>query len=249
MVCSNASAYRKASDVPILLPEVNPEHTALVSIQRQKRGWSGGIVTNPNCTSTGLTVALKTLSDAIGLKRVFVVSLQALSGAGYPGVASLDIIDNVIPNIPGEEDKVEWEPRKMLGKLKNDAVEQADFLISAQTNRVAVGDGHLVCCTVELAEPAEILDVARIMADYTAPESSRDLPSAPHPVISLRSEPDRPQPRLDRMAGKGMTTVVGRLRPDPIFNLRFVVLSHNTIRGAAGGSIYNAELLVAQGII
>jgi aspartate-semialdehyde dehydrogenase len=249
MVCSNASAYRKASDVPILLPEVNPEHTALVSIQRKKRGWSGGIVTNPNCTSTGLTVALKTLSDAIGIKRVFVTSLQALSGAGYPGVASLDIIDNVIPYIQGEEEKVEWEPRKMLGTLNVDTIAQADFLISAQTNRVAVGDGHLLCCSVELAEPAEINDVAQFMAGYTAPESSRNLPSAPNPVIVLRTEPDRPQPRLDRMAGRGMTTVVGRLRPDPIFHLRFVVLSHNTIRGAAGGSIYNAELLAAQGVI
>jgi aspartate-semialdehyde dehydrogenase len=235
--------------VPILLPEVNPEHAALLPIQRQKRGWKGGIVTNPNCTSTGLTVALKPLVDAIGVKRVFAVSLQALSGAGYPGVASLDIIDNVIPYIQGEEEKIEWEPRKMLGSLTHGAIEQADFVVSAQANRVAVSDGHMVCCSVELAENADIADVAHLLENYVAPESSRDLPSAPHPVIVLRNEPDRPQPRQDRMEGKGMATIVGRLRPDPLFNLRFVVLSHNTIRGAAGGSIYNAELLVAQGIV
>jgi aspartate-semialdehyde dehydrogenase len=249
MVCSNASAYRKAEDVPILLPEVNPGHAALVPIQRQKRGWKGGIVTNPNCTSTGMTVALKPLVDAVGVKRLFVVSMQALSGAGYPGVASLDIIDNVIPYIEGEEEKVEWEPRKMLGALSQDSIEPAGFIISAQTNRVAVSDGHVVCCAVELNEPLDAAEVARLMERYAAPEASRDLPSAPHPVIVLRGEPDRPQPRLDRMEGRGMATIVGRLRPDPIFHVRFVVLSHNTIRGAAGGSVYNAELLVAQGMI
>lgn len=247
-VCSNASAYRTEPDVPILLPEVNPEHTGLVEIQRRNRGWSGYIVTNPNCTSTGMTVVLKALQNAFGLSLVFAVSLQALSGAGYPGVPSIDIIDNVIPYIGGEEEKVEWEPRKMLGTLEGEEVELAPFAISAQTNRVAVSDGHIVCLTVELRERADIRRVARVLREYQAPAVSADLPSAPRPVIVVRDEPDRPQPRLDRMTGGGMTTVVGRLRPDSVFDLRLVCLSHNTVRGAAGGSIYNAELLTQQGL-
>jgi aspartate-semialdehyde dehydrogenase len=243
VVCSNASAYRRATDVPILLPEVNPDHARLVPAQRAQRGWSGAIVTNPNCTSTGLTVALKALQDGFGLRKVFVVSLQAVSGAGYPGVASLDILDNVIPFVGGEEEKVEWETRKMLGTLAGESITQADFVVSAHTNRVAVSDGHLVCLSFELGQKAALEDVAACLRSYSAPELSCDLPSAPHPAIALHSEPDRPQPRLDRMAGKGMTTSVGRLRPDPLFDFKMVVLSHNTVRGAAGGSIYNAELL------
>lgn len=248
-VCSNASAYRQEADVPILLPEVNPDHLALIPRQRRERGWNGCIVTNSNCTSTGLTVALKALQDAFGVKRVVAVSLQALSGAGYPGVASLDIFDNVIPNIRGEEEKVEWEPRKMLGKMNGENLELAPFLVSAHTNRVAVLDGHMVCASVELERFEGIEAAQKALRAYQAPPISRDLPSAPEPVLLVREEWDRPQPRLDRMAGTGMTTVVGRLRPDPIFHLKFVVLSHNTIRGAAGGSIYNAELLVKAGLV
>jgi aspartate-semialdehyde dehydrogenase len=248
-VCSNASSYRRAADVPLLLPEVNAEHIQLIRQQRQQRGWSGAILTNPNCTSTGLTVALKALDDAFGLKKAFVVSLQALSGAGYPGVSSLDIIDNVIPNIGGEEEKVEWEPRKMLGKLGANGVEFLDATFSAHTNRVAVVDGHLVCASVEFAHPISPEVAIRALIEYQAPAAARDLPSAPKPVIVYREEADRPQPRLDRLTGKGMTTVVGRIRPDPLFHLKFVVLSHNTIRGAAGGSLYNAELLVQEGLL
>jgi aspartate-semialdehyde dehydrogenase len=248
-VCSNASSYRRESDVPLLLPEVNADHIHLVRTQRLTRGWSGSIVTNPNCTSTGLTVALKALDDAFGLKKAFVVSLQALSGAGYPGVSSLDILDNVIPNINGEEEKVEWEPRKMLGRLTDGAIQLADVRFSAHTNRVAVIDGHTVCVSVELAEPATPEQAIRALVSYQAPEMARDLPSAPNPVIVVREEADRPQPRLDRLTGRGMTTSVGRLRPDPLLTLKFVVLSHNTIRGAAGGSIYNAELLVRENLL
>ena len=249
LVCSNASAYRQEPDVPILLPEVNPDHGMLLPIQRSKRGWGGGIVTNPNCTSAGMTVILKVLQDAFGLREVFVVSLQALSGAGYPGVASMDILDNVIPNIQGEEEKVEWEPRKMLGTFQDGEIAMADFIISAHTNRVAVRDGHLVCLSVELENPATVELAAHALTAYKAPQISRELPSSPKPVIIVRDEPDRPQPRLDRMTGEGMTTVVGGLRSDPLLHLKMVVLSHNTIRGAAGGSIYNAELLVKQGLI
>jgi len=248
-VCSNASAYRQEPDVPILLPEVNPEHLALIPRQRRERGWKGCIVTNPNCTSTGLTVVLNALQNAFGVKRVIAVSLQALSGAGYPGVASLDIFDNIIPNIRGEEEKVEWEPRKMLGKMNGETLELAPFAISAHTNRVAVVDGHTVCASVELERFEGIEAAAEVLRAYQAPEVSRDLPSSPRPVIRVRDEWDRPQPRLDRMTGRGMTTVVGRLRADPVFHLKFVVLSHNTIRGAAGGSIYNAELLVKTGLV
>lgn len=249
VVCTNAGAFRKEKDVPILLPEVNPDHIGLVEEQRRNRNWKGFIVTNPNCTSTGMTVALKALQSAFGLCRVFAVSLQALSGAGYPGVASLDITDNVVPFISGEEDKVEWEPRKMLGRLEEGEVQLADFTVSAHCNRVAVSDGHLVCLSVELRQKAEIAEIETALADYSAPEVSRHLPSAPRPVIRLRSEADRPQPRLDRMTGRGMTTVVGRIRTDSLLDCRLAVLSHNTIRGAAGGSIYNAELLFQQGLI
>ena len=249
LVCSNASAYRTTSDVPILFPELNPDQAHILPVQRRNHGWSGGIITNSNCTSTGLSVALKPLLDTFGLRRVFAVSMQALSGAGYPGVPSLDILDNVVPYIKGEEEKVETEPLKILARLEGDKLVPAAFRISAHTNRVAVSDGHMVVLSVELETPTSLEEAARALREYQAPEVSRDLPSAPHPVIVLREEPDRPQPRLDRMTGNGMTTVVGRLRPDPLFDLKMAVLSHNTIRGAAGGSVYNAELLVRLGYL
>jgi len=261
-VCSNASSFRQAEDVPLLLPEVNTDHIQLVKTQRTNRSWSGCIITNPNCTSTGLTVALKALDDAFGVKKVFAVSLQALSGAGYPGAPSLDILDNVIPNINGEEEKVELEPRKMLGKLSLSSprahIEFADIKFSAHTNRVAVLDGHTVCASVEFASPpfdtstrlsASPQTVSQTLSAYQASAGADELPSSPRPVIHVREEADRPQPRLDRLTGKGMSTVVGRVREDPLFHIKFVVLSHNTIRGAAGGSIYNAELLVNEGLL
>jgi aspartate-semialdehyde dehydrogenase len=237
--------------VPLLLPEINADHIQLVKAQRKNRDWRGAIVTNPNCTSTGLTIALKALDQAFGVKKVFAVSMQALSGAGYPGVSSLDIIDNVIPNVAngGEEDKVEWEPRKMLGQLNDGKIDLADIRFSAHTNRVAVIDGHMVCASVEFLSPPEPEEADAVLRDYQAPAPARGLPSSPRPVIEVRSEADRPQPRLDRLTGNGMTTVVGRVRRDPVLHLKFVVLSHNTIRGAAGGSIYNAELLVNEGLL
>jgi len=249
-VCTNAGAFRKAEDVPVLLPEVNPEHTALVRQQQAERGWSGFIVTNPNCTSTGTTIALKALDNCFGLSKVFAVSMQALSGAGYPGVASMDIMDNVVPFISGEEEKFEWEPRKMLGTVSGNAVKLADFVMSTHTNRVPVTDGHLVCLTLELRnKPASIDAVKESLRSFQVPEISSGLPSTPAPVILVREEDNRPQPKLDRMTGSGMSTVVGRVRHDPILDVRLLVLSHNTVRGAAGGSIYNAELLVRQGLI
>ncbi len=248
-VCSNASAFRRETDVPILLPEVNADHIQLVKSQREQRGWQGCIITNPNCTSTGLTIALKALDEAFGVKQAFCVSLQALSGAGYPGVPSMDVIDNVIPFIPGEEEKLEWEPRKMLGNFSGQGIELAHLAISAHTNRVAVTDGHLVCVSVELEAPVSVDEAITAFRSFQAPAITQTLPSAPQPVIAVCEQEDRPQPRLDRATGKGMTTLVGRVRTDPLFHLKFIVLSHNTIRGAAGGSIFNAELLASEGLL
>lgn len=248
-VCSNASAHRLWPDVPLLIPEVNPDHTALIDIQRRARGWRGFIVTNPNCTITGVTIAFRALHDAFGLKRAFLVSMQAVSGAGYPGVASLDALDNVVPYIGGEEDKVETEPGKMLGQLSDGRIALAPLVISAHTNRVPVTDGHLVCASVEFERAAAPEQAAAALAGFQAPPVARDLPSAPKTVIEVRAEPDRPQPRRDRDAGAGMTTVVGRVRADPLFHVKFVALSHNTIRGAAGGALLNGELLAAQGYL
>ncbi len=247
-VCTNAGAFRRDPLTPILLPEVNPAHTALIREQQAAYRREGFIVTNPNCTSTGMTVALKALQNAFGLKRVFAVSMQAISGAGYPGVPSLDILGNVVPYIAGEEEKVAWEPRKMLGEVENGTLRLAEIGFSVHANRVPVIDGHTVALTVELDAPrVDVALAARTLREYQAPTVARDLPSAPQPVIRLRDEPNRPQPRLDLT--EGMTTVVGRVRPDDLFDLRLVVVSHNTIRGAAGGSIYNAELLLRQGFL
>ena len=249
VVCSNASAYRMEPDIPLLIPEVNPDHTALIDVQRRKRGWRGYIVTNPNCTTTHLVCALKPLHDAFGLEKVFVVSMQAISGAGYPGVPSLDILDNVIPFIGGEEGKVESEPRKLLGHLVDDHIEMAPFTVSAQCNRVAVRNGHTECVSVALSRKASQAEVIEALRSFRAAPQELGLPHAPQPAILVREEVDRPQPRLDRLAGSvpGMATVVGRVRPCPLFDWKFVVLGHNTIRGAAGGSLLNAELLLAQG--
>jgi len=248
-ICSNASACRAWEDVPILIPEVNANHTRLINVQQKQRGWSGFIVTNPNCTSTGLTIAFRALHDAFRIKRAFIVSMQALSGAGYPGVASLDILDNVIPYIGGEEEKVESEPLKMLGTFNGEKIEFAPITLSAHTNRVAVIDGHLVVTSVEFEQAVSPDEAKQVLRDFKAPEIVAELPSAPNPVISVREEADRPQPRRDRYEGKGMASVVGRVRVDPIFHIKFTNLAHNTIRGAAGGAILNGELLKAEGKI
>ncbi|MCX7668911.1 MAG: aspartate-semialdehyde dehydrogenase [Anaerolineae bacterium] len=248
-VCSNASAHRMDPDVPLLMPDVNPEHTALIPVQQKTRGWQGFIVTNPNCTTTHLVCALKPLHDAFGLSAVNIVSMQALSGAGYPGVPALDILDNIIPFIPGEEGKLESEPQKLLGVVADGAIAPADFVVSAQANRVAVRNGHLEAVSVKLKRRASIAEVAAALTNYRSEPQRLGLPSAPNPPIILHTADDRPQPRLDRLAGAGMATSVGRLRPDPIFDYKFIVLGHNTIRGAAGGAILNAELLVSQGYL
>lgn len=248
-VFSNASSYRMAEDVPLIIPEVNPEHLDLLAVQRARRGWSGMLVTNPNCSTIGVVLALKPLADAFGVRKLQVTTLQAISGAGYPGVASLDILDNVIPYISQEEEKIERETRKLLGTLHGDAIVPAEIVISAQCTRVAVRDGHLASVSVELgrdASPAEVIDVLR--AFRARPQELR-LPTAPDPLIVVREEADRPQPLRDRDVGQGMAIVVGRVRPCPLLGIKFFALSHNTIRGAAGASLLNAELMLAQGML
>jgi aspartate-semialdehyde dehydrogenase len=249
VVCTNAGYFREDPYVPILLPEINANHLQILKAQQAAHGWSGYVVSNPNCTSTGMTISLKALDDVFGVEQVFAVSMQAISGAGYPGVASLDILDNVIPYIGGEEEKVEWEPRKMLGSVGEEGIRLSGINFSVHTNRVAVRDGHTVVLSVKLKTKADPAAAIAALSSYTGPQAAQGLPSSPEPVIQVRMEPDRPQPRLDRLAGRGMTTVVGRVRPDPLFDLKYVVLSHNTIRGAAGGSILNAEVMVREGLI
>ncbi|MCU0493077.1 MAG: aspartate-semialdehyde dehydrogenase [Chloroflexaceae bacterium] len=249
VVCSNASNYRMEPDVPLLIPEVNPEHLGLIEVQRKRRGWRGAIVTNPNCTSTPITMAFRPLLDAFGLRKALVVSMQALSGAGYPGVASYDAMDNVVPYIGGEEPKVESEPQKMLGTLADEGIVPASFATSAHCNRVPVLEGHLECVSVELERKASLDEVIAALRGFQALPQELRLPSAPPQPIIVRDEPDRPQTRRDRDEGRGMATVVGRVRPCSLFDYKFVALAHNTIRGAAGGSILNAELMLAQGIL
>jgi aspartate-semialdehyde dehydrogenase len=249
LVCSNASDHRMEADVPLLIPEVNPEHLDLIEAQRKRRGWSGAIVCNPNCTATGPTMALRPLHDAFGVTKVMLMSMQALSGAGYPGVPSYDAIDNVIPYIGGEEPKVESEPQKMLGVASAGVIEPASFALSAHCNRVPVLEGHLECLSVGFARRPELDELVAAMRGFRALPQELGLPSAPAAPIIVRDEPDRPQTRRDRDAGRGMSTVVGRIRECPILEYKFVCLSHNTIRGAAGGSLLNAELMYAQGML
>lgn len=248
IVCSNASDHRAEPDVPLLIPEVNPDHLELIAVQRARRGWSGAIVTNPNCTATGPTMALRPLHDAFGVRKLLLVSMQALSGAGYPGVPSYDAIENIIPYIGGEEPKVEVEPQKMLGQLRDGMIEAAPFTISAHCNRVPVLEGHMVCLSIGFERRPELEAVLAALRGFRSLPQELGLPSAPAQPIIVRDEPERPQTRRDRDAGAGMSTTVGRVRACPILDYKLVCLSHNTIRGAAGGSLLNAELMHAQGI-
>ncbi len=250
IVCSNASAHRRDPLVPLLVPEVNPDHIGLLELQRKERGWSGGILTNPNCTTTHAILPMRALHDTYGLSQVLLVSMQAISGAGYPGVPSLDIIDNVVPYIGGEEDKVEWEPRKLLGLFRDGVFIEADIAISAHCNRVAVIDAHTECLSIKFAHPPQSVDeITATLREFRALPQALELPSAPPEPILVTEAVDGPQPRRDRDVANGMATIVGRVRPCPILDYKLVLLGHNTIRGAAGGSLLNAELLAAQGHI
>lgn len=250
-VFSNARNHRLDPDVPLLVPEVNADHLALVARQAA-RGASGGfVVANPNCSTTGLALALAPLHRRFEVSGVVVTTLQALSGAGYPGVPALDIADNAVPYIGGEEEKIEAETLKILGGLAPgaEAVEPARFAVSALAHRVAVRDGHLLAVSVSLRGRASPAEVAAALREFRGPAPVPSLPSSPAEPIVIRSEPDRPQPRRDRMAGGGMSVVVGRVRPCPVQGVKFSALVHNTIRGAAGAALQNAELAVAAGLL
>ena len=247
LVLSNAKNYRMEADVPLVIPEVNAAHLQLLDVQRANRGWKGGIVTNANCAATMAAMALAPLHEAFGARRMFVATMQAVSGAGYPGVPSLDILGNVIPFIGDEEPKIEREMQKMLGHYAAGAVTAAPFAVSAHANRVAVEHGHTVCLSVEFERRPSVADALAAFRAWRGAPEVHGLPSAPAEPLHLFETDDRPQPRRDVMRGRGMTVSVGRVRVDPLFHLKFVAMGHNTIRGAAGGSILNAELLVATG--
>ncbi len=249
-VLSNSKNHRMDEDVPLLVPEINHQHLELLKIQKQNHSYGNGyIITNPNCSTMALVLALAPLQDAFGIEKVNVVTMQALSGAGYPGVASLDIIDNVIPYIADEEEKVETEPRKILGKFQKGKIVFADFKVSAQCHRVNVLDGHLEAVSIALKRRPSLEQFIDALTSYRSLPQELELPSAPHfPIVHVAGL-DRPQPRFDRDVEKGMATVVGRIRPCNIFDYKLDLLGHNTIRGAAGATILNAELLVRQQLL
>ena len=250
MVLTNASRHRMDADVPLVIPEVNPEQLALLAAQRRERGWSGAIVANGNCSSIIIALALAPLHAAFGVRQLFATTMQAVSGAGYPGVASLDILGNVIPWIGGDEEgKIESETRKMLGRLDGGVVRPAAIAVSAQANRVPVEHGHTACLSVAFERPASPADAIEAFAAWRGAIADLELPSAPARAVVVTDATDRPQPRRDAGAGAGMTVTVGRIRTDPILDLRLVASGHNTLRGAAGASLLNAELLVASGLV
>jgi aspartate-semialdehyde dehydrogenase len=249
-VFSNARDNRLDPDVPLIIPEVNPEHAAAIAVQQRRRGWQDGfIVTNPNCSTIHLVLALKPIWDAFGIEQCMVTTMQAVSGAGYPGVPSLDMIDNVVPYIGGEEEKMQVESCKLLGRWNGDEFDYADLQVSAQCNRVPVRHGHTETVNLKLKRKASPDEVVEALRAFRGRPQELGLPSAPPEPIIVREQADRPQPVFDRDAANGMASVVGRVRECPIFDVRFVVLGHNTIRGAAGASILNAELLLADGYI
>jgi aspartate-semialdehyde dehydrogenase len=247
-VVSKASAHRMEADVPLLIPEVNPGHLGLIPIQKKNRGWNGFISTDPNCSTIQLAITLKALTG-FGVKRLIVSTMQALSGAGYPGVPSLDIVDNVVPYISGEEEKMESETRKLLGTFDGKQVQPANMTISASCNRVDVKDGHLEAVFVELEQKPSVDEIKKAFRNFAGEPQKLKLPTAPERPIIVREEVDRPQPRFDRDAGKGMSIVVGRVRSDSIMTAKYLCLGHNTIRGAAGAGILSAELMAARKIL
>ncbi len=248
-VCSNASAFRLDPCVPVIIPEVNADHLALLEKQKEMYGWKGLIITSPNCTTTGIALPLKPIDIGFGIRKVFAVSMQAVSGAGYPGLSYLDIQDNVIPFVNGEEEKMERESRALLGKMKGNQRMDADFVFSAQANRVPVSDGHTICLSLELEKKAGISEIKEVLSSFQSPLAKEKLPSMPDFPIIVCEEEDRPQPRKDRDSGEGMQVSVGRIRSCPLLDVRMVSVVHNTLRGAAKGAILNAELLVAEGVV
>ena len=248
-VITNSSALRMVKDVPLVIPEVNPDHVKLIECQSYRRKNGGFVVTNPNCSAIGLVLALKPLHEKFELETVMAVTMQAVSGAGYPGVASLDILGNVIPYISKEEEKMEEETQKLLGKLNGSGIIPAPFKMSAQCNRVAVEDGHTESISIKLKKKASAEEILEAWSSFRAIPQEKKLPTAPEIPVRYVNASDRPQPRFDVDFGHGMTTTVGRLRPCNVLDWKFTVLSHNTIRGAAGAALLNAELLKEQGYL
>jgi aspartate-semialdehyde dehydrogenase len=248
IVVSNSGHFRMAADVPLLVPEINPDHLRLLPVQRRERSWSGAVVTNPNCAAVTLVMALAPLKR-FGLKRAVVTTMQAVSGAGYPGVPSLDALGNVIPYIGGEESKVESETQKILGDLEGDAIRPLPFAVSATCTRVPTIDGHLVTVSLEFANRPEREELLEALAGFRGLPQERNLPSAPRRPVHLMQAPDRPQTRKDAGLERGMAASVGRVRECPVFHYKLVALSHNTLRGAAGAAVLNAELMRSEGLL
>jgi len=249
VVLSNSRNHRLEADVPLVIPEVNPDHLALIPIQRSNRGSKGYIVTNSNCSTMFLAMALAPLHREYTVEKVLVTTMQAISGAGYPGVPSLDILGNVIPFIGGEEEKMEVETRKILGRFNGSSVDFADFAVSAQCNRVPVEDGHTESVSVRLRSRTTAGEMVELMKQYSGPPQRLGLPSAPERPLVVMEAQDRPQPRFDVNHSKGMATLIGRIRECSVLDFKFTILGHNTVRGAAGASILNAEFLKAEGLL
>jgi aspartate-semialdehyde dehydrogenase len=247
-VVSNSRNHRMEPDVPLLVPEINPDHLEVLSVQKKARGWKGQIITNPNCSTIVLTMALAPLRP-FGLKRVIVTTMQAISGAGYPGVASMDITANVVPYIGGEEAKMESETQKILGSFEEGVFKHLEAPVSAHCNRVPVVDGHLVTISVELYARTSESELRHALENYVGVPQKKKLPSAPPRPLIYLDAPDRPQPRRDAERENGMAVFVGRLRSDPVFDWKMIALGHNTIRGAAGAAVLNAELLKIEGLL
>jgi aspartate-semialdehyde dehydrogenase len=248
VVVSNSRNHRMDADVPLLIPEVNPGHLKIIPLQQRLRGWKGQIATNPNCSTIVLAMALAPLKQ-FGIKRVMATTMQALSGAGYPGVASLDINGNVVPFISGEEEKMQRETQKILGDFTGDSIRPLAAKVSAQCNRVAVVDGHMVATSVELEQKPGTADLIHTIESFSSLPQERKLPSAPPRPLIYLTEPDRPQPRRDVHRERGMTVFVGRMRECPVLDYKFMALGHNTVRGAAGAAVLNAELMYSEGLL
>ncbi|NLE04227.1 MAG: aspartate-semialdehyde dehydrogenase [Crenarchaeota archaeon] len=246
-VFSKASAHRMDKDVPLIVPEVNPEHLGLIAVQKKERGWKGFITTDPNCSTIQMALTLKPLMH-FGINQIMVTTMQALSGAGYPGVPSLDILDNVVPFISKEEEKMETEPLKILGTLENNTIKNANFQITSSCNRVHVKDGHLESIFVKLDKDPSLTEIEEAFSKFEGDPQRLNLPSAPKQPIIVRKEANRPQPRYDRNAGNGMSVTVGRIRKDPIMTFKYMCLGHNTIRGGSGAGILSAELATVKGL-
>ncbi|WP_374686654.1 aspartate-semialdehyde dehydrogenase, partial [Promineifilum sp.] len=248
-VVTNTSVFRMAPYVPLLIPEVNPDHTCLIPTQQAEHHWPGFIVASPNCSTTSAILPLKVLQEAFGVEAAIITTLQAISGAGYPGVSSMDIYDNVVPYIGGEDEKLENEPKKLLGDVRDGRMILADIAVSAQANRVPVIDGHLASVSVKLSRQATAAEAIDALRAWQPPAVCAQLPSTPSELLIYRDEPDRPQPRRDRDAGDGLAWTVGKVRECPVLDVRYMALTHNTLRGAASGALLNAELLAVQGYI